>query len=182
MLSFKQYLLETLETYPGNYVSIKTENVANTFSRLGFDEPNSGTAPPNGDYHCTIMYSTDSKVCPKYIIKSINSSKFPRSYVANISGIDCFDSLPEDGVRSEAKSCIVLKIECPGIIILHDFMKSFGLQHSYAEFSPHITLRYNMDVDEAHLYKNAMNVRMKNKPHQILLDNIYSETINTDYV
>ena len=66
---------------------------------------------------------------------------------------------------------------------MHDTLRGIGLHHSYPEYSAHVTLTYNMDVEEAHAYRDAMNPLLSGAPHQyIVLHNIRSETINEDYV
>jgi 2'-5' RNA ligase len=177
MKTFKDYLIET--TGKGNYVCIDSEDLGAFFARIGMQEPVSGKAPPNGDYHCTLMYSTDSSVNPDKAMANI-TSMFPREIKAEVVHFECFDSLPEEGVRDEAKSCIVMELQNPLLNRMHEYLKSMGMQHSFPEYRPHVTLRYNMSVEEAHYYKDKLN--SANISLSINLANFKSETINKDYV
>jgi len=173
MITFKQYLVEDAKT-PGNYISIKSDDLGDFFSDNDIEEPVSGESPPKGDYHCTLMYSKGSAVDTKSILKAINEAGFQKDYKCTVTAADCFDA--DDG----GKSCVVLKLDIPEFHKLHKFLKTLGLDHSYPKFAPHVSLRYNMDVEEAHKVRDAINASSA-KP-TIKLSDIHSETINTNYV
>ena len=180
MIKFKQYLLEKAEP-AGNYVCIKAEDQERIFERMHIAPPKTGVAPPNGDYHCTLIYSKETDVNPKRILESIHSTGLNYNNInAEVDCFECFDSLPEEGSRDAAKSCLVMKLKSNELLKLNDHLRQLGLNHSYAEYSPHITLYYNMSVDEAHYFKDMMNVH----PEKFVLNlsGIKSETINKDYV
>lgn len=175
--TFKEFLMENAN---GNYVCIDVEDdLSSYFNSVGLQEPITGTAPPQRDYHCTLIYSKTTYTDPNKIMKAI-SEKFDPICHARIEGFDCFDSLPENGVRDSAKSCIVMKLDCPVLHEIYRFLQSLGLQHSYPQYSPHVTLRYNMSVEEAHYYKDLLNTVFL---EQVLtLKNFKSQTINKNYV
>lgn len=153
LLNFKQWLDESEMT--GNYVCIHAINdYDGFFDEVGIPDPKTGSSPPKGDYHCTLMYSENSNVDPTRIMNAL-AVDFNKDLSADIIGFDCFDA--EDA----SKSCIVIKLKHDLLDHIHDWLKSFGLQHSYPEFSPHITLKYNMDVEEAHYYKDLLNTSLE---------------------
>jgi 2'-5' RNA ligase len=177
MKTFKEYLTESEGS--GNYVCIDSESMAHLFASLGIQEPISGDAPPEGDYHCTLMYSKESAVNCNKIINSIKDN-FETSYTATIDHFECFDATPKDGERDSAKSCIVIKLKSQDLHDIHKHLQSMGMDHSYSEYSPHVTLRYNMAVEEAHYYRdklNAMKIQLN-----IKLANYKSQPINKNYV
>jgi hypothetical protein len=179
MISFKDYLRES--TNAGNYVSIKCSDLGRFFDALYVTPPKSGESPPAGDYHCTLMYSKGSSVPPNRIQKFLDAN-FSAPITCNIVGIDCFDSIPKDGSRDAAKSCLVLKLDNPTLGIIHNSLVPFGLKHSYAEYNPHVTLRYNMSVTEAHVYRDMLNEFPELRELTLTLRTIKSETVNEDYV
>lgn len=173
MISFKTYLTEACS---GNYVCIEAQDLSSFFEDNGLSTPTTGTPPP--DYHCTLIYSTTSHVEPERVMSALRSSGFDRPYVGKISGFECFDSVPKDGSRDASKSCIVAKLDCMALYQINDMLKGMGMRHSYAEFSPHITLRYDMSVEEAHKYRELL----AGKTGDVMLNKFRSETINTNYV
>lgn len=169
-----------MENCKGNYVCIKSEDLSDFFDREGIFPPITGKSPPEGDYHCTIMYSLKSDVDPKRIQQGVDSTNLSTDMQADIIGYECFDSRNEDGEIDGVKSCIVILIESENLDKIHDYLKSFNLIHSYAEFKPHVTLRYGMDVDEAHYYRDVLNRDAGRK--SISLSNLVSQAINKNYV
>lgn len=171
MINFKQFLVESTPT--GNYVCINAENQSDIWKNNGLTPPESGVAPPDGDYHCTLIYSENSSV--NYLrIKDDIQTAFPNSMVGIVTEYACFDSQEKD------KSCIVAKIENPLLQKIHDYLRSFGLQHSYDQFEPHVTIRYNMTIPEAHKYRDLLNSPVS--PRAILLKNYKSAPIDKNYV
>jgi 2'-5' RNA ligase len=83
------------------------------------------------------------------------------------------------------KAALVANINSTYIQHLHDICRGMGLQHSYSEFNPHVTLRYNMDPDEARAYADHLNglpVPSSGFHHEFKLDKIKSEKINENYI
>lgn len=178
MIKFKQYLLEQVM---GNYVCIDCEDLSKHWLNVGLTEPTTGKSPPEGDYHCTLIYSKDTKKDPKKIMNALKSwENFQNDEKCVVESYDCFDSTPEKGSRDAAKSCVVMKLDSAYLHACNEFLKSQGLMHSYPQFSPHVTLRYNMSVEEAHFYKDKLN--NLNKQIIVNLKDYKSEPINTNYV
>ena len=172
MISFKQYLSE-LTKPSGNYVALDATDQTNWFIVNGFPEPKSGKAPPLGDFHCTLMYSENTAIPPNKALKLDLGT-----VSASVTGIGCFDGLNDD---KTSKSCLVLQLFSPVLEQLHKSLSDLGMVHSYKEFNPHITLRYNMDVNEAHVFRDMINGSGK-KFADIQLSNMRSESINKNYV
>lgn len=178
-MNFKQWLNENIDP-DGNYVAIKCEDLSEFLTNVDIQSPITGTAPPAGDYHCTLMYSKNTSKDPRKVMQLITTG-FKGPYQAKIIHAECFDSIPEKGSRDEAKSCVVLELECPTLHKIHEYLsETCGLSHSYAEYRPHVTLYYNMSVEEAHLIRDKINQIDMNYP--VTLDHIYSQSINEDYV
>ena len=177
MISFSQYLMEA-DVRTGNYVSVKAMDPGDVWEEMHINSPKSGVAPPAGDYHATLMYSETSKEEPSRIIDNLKESGFDREYKCRVESAECFDA------DDTSKSCIVLKMDAPELDKMHDYLKSFGLVHSYSKFEPHVTLRYNMNVEEAHQYKELINTSLETKNWEkiIYLQGLCSETINKNYV
>jgi hypothetical protein len=175
--TFKQFLTENSDT--GNYVSVESEDLSMVFHNYGFDDPITGQTPPEGDYHCTLMYSESTRMNPESILPALVRS-FPIGILARVQCFECFDSLPEEGKRDESKSCIVMKLKSHELTIVHSYLQNIGLRHSYPSFQPHVTLRYNMSVEEAHYYRDKFNAGMKSQT--IKLSNFKSARINKNYV
>ena len=176
MKTFKEYLLEAVPA--GNYVSIKASDPGDVWEEMYISAPKTGVAPPNGDYHVTLMYSEYTNENIDRISDVLKHSGMDKCYNGRVIAADCFDA------DDESKSCIVLKLDPIELCKIHDYLKSFGLVHSYSEFEPHITLRYNMDAAEAHHYKALINTSLEtgNWKHTAYLYGIKSETINKNYV
>lgn len=180
MITFKQYLSENEEP-AGNYVCIKAEDQERIFESMHIAPPKTGVAPPNGDYHCTLIYSKETSKDPKKILQSIQSTGLNYNNItATVESFECFDSLPEEGSRDEGKSCLVMKLKSDELLKLNDHLRQLGLEHSYAEYSPHVTLYYNMQINEAHYFKDIMNAAPEK--FVVNLSGIKSETINKNYV
>ena len=168
MKSFKSYLTEQ---YAGNYVCLETEDMSFFFVDCGIPEPTSGVVPP--DFHCTVMYSEISVIEPERVASLLRTSGFNKPYIGKIIGFDLFDS-PEDNT----KCSLVAKLECPELMQAHDYLRGIGLQHSYSEYSPHITLRYGMDIIEAAKYKELLS----GCTGSVTMAKFRSEPINKHYV
>ena len=178
--SFKQFFTESVEP-DGNYVAIKCEDVSK-FLDLFRIKNKSGEAPPNGDYHCTLIYSKDTSMNPELVLNLTNLGK-QNTWLAHVIGVECFDSVPKDGSRDATKSCVVLKLKSPQAEEAHNRLKTIGLRHSYQEFAAHVTLLYNVKQYEAHYIKDIINRELSNmKPISIVLSGVYSQKINKDYV
>ena len=180
--SFKEFFIQESTKEPdGNYVAIKCEDVSK-FLDLFRIKTKTGEAPPNGDYHCTLIYSKETEMNPKSVLDLTNLGS-NNTWLAKIDKAECFDSIPKDGSRDSEKSCIVLKLKSQQAEDAHNRLKFIGLKHSYPEYAAHVTLLYNMSVFEAHYVRDLINNELtKMKPISVVLSGVYSQPINKDYV
>jgi 2'-5' RNA ligase len=187
--SFRTYMVEEVKPR-GNYVALDCnltiEDVNEIYRRADLNPPASGVEVPNGDYHCTLIYSKETNLDPDSVRENILSSGLKIYIIAGVTSFECFDSIPEAGMDVPEKSCIVAKLQNINLHKIHDHLRGLGLRHSYAEYSPHVTLRYNMDVAEAHMYRDLLNSLTVSQDfgfHFVVeLSNLRSEGINEDYV
>ena len=81
MKSFRQFLLEAVDTKSGNYVQVKTQ-----FPDI-MDQMDVATGSKSKDPHITLVYSKESSVDKNKLLKSIQQS-FKDYGVAEIIGAD----------------------------------------------------------------------------------------------
>lgn len=149
--SFKEYLAEAKDTNTGNYVSVGC-----LMPEISKDlELKSGN--PNKEPHVTLIYSKESTENPKDILSDIQVRFGTKEILCGVIEAAKFDSLPKKGERDENKACIVLKLKSKKLEDIHEFLKGKGLKHSYPEFSPHLTLFYDVDSDEANTVVSTLN-------------------------
>lgn len=177
-MTFIQWLNE--QKTDGNYVALKCSDLSGIWKRLGLPRPETGEPPPNTDYHCTLIFSPTSVINPKTVQKELESEFGKIELDVNIIGAAVFHSTAKNGERDENKACVVLKLAQENLEPIHEFLQTLGLTHTYEDYSPHVSLVYNMDADEAEKYKRWINAKVKGL--QVRLDQVYSEKINKDYV
>lgn len=175
MISFKQFY-EAARTPPGNYMSI---NVDGSIVLPGFIAPSTGTEVPNEKQHVTLIYSKTSSIDPNELLSKVDL-KFPREVVAQVYEFAAFDAIPKDGERDENKATLVVKLKSEFLNSIHDFLKSQGCQHSYPEYSAHVSLYYDVHRDECHRLVKVMN-RVVKLPTDVRLSGYKSERIIEDW-
>jgi hypothetical protein len=74
-----------------------------------------------------------------------------------------------------------LKLKSVVLDMLHARLKSFGMQHSYPEYSAHISLYYEVDRDECHALVDVLN-KTKVPPKSIVLSGYKSNPIDDNWV
>lgn len=151
MLSFIEYLNEVYSVGPGNYVALYCNQV-NIPSHL---LPPSGKQP-GSEAHITLIYSRGTNVDHSLIRRVCDMVGQEHKLVPH--RFDCFDSIPKDGERDENLATLVLKVSNPTVEAIHESLKSLGCVHSYPEFSPHITIAYQVDRDECYEYQSRLNM------------------------
>lgn len=164
-------------TNPGNYVALDAPDLDYVWSMFGIKPPKTGSSPPRGDYHCTVIYSKESCLCPKNSLDTLNAVCINYPIMAGVTHFSVFD----DG----DKAALVANLNSMAIHKLHDVCRGLGMHHSYAEYNPHITLRYGMKPEEARAYAEYLNsqpVPSSGTHFSVALQNIRSETVNEDYV
>jgi hypothetical protein len=150
MKSFLEYLSEQAGVYPGNYICANCTTPTLPAHLL----PKSGKMASDKS-HITLMYSKESNVNQKTIANVL--STYPIDMDLDCYSADCFDSIPKNGERDENKGTLVLKIKNQHLDKLHETLKMLGMQHSYLEFSAHVTVAYGVDREEAHECANAIS-------------------------
>lgn len=91
--------------------------------------------------HTTLLYSR--KHCPNY--EPADSV----SYTGTPGGFEVWNTNPPEGSDSAVSRCLVMKYDCPELIQRHkDLREEHGATHDYPEYTPHITLSYDIgDID-----------------------------------
>lgn len=153
MKTFKEYLSESDESKAGNYVALASPDLDLFWDMVGIRPPKSGSSPARGDYHCTLIYSKDTAYDPNDMLEKLSAvdCKYPI-----LSGVTHFSVL---GEPDASKVALVANLDSLTLHKLHDMCRGMGLQHSYPEFIPHITLRIDMNRDEANAYAEYLNSR-----------------------
>jgi hypothetical protein len=86
---------------------------------------------PHSKIHTTLIYST------KYAENVLVNAE--SSYLAIIEGLDIFTS--DSGIK-----CLVARLDCAAIKARHqELMNTYGFNHGFPEYIPHITLSYNIE-------------------------------------
>lgn len=165
MLTFKQYLLESTG---GNYVSLEVDDPE---IELKLD---SGKIVPPGKHHVTLMYSKGTSVPPEKIKKAIEWMTGSRTAKSKSVGI--FDSQDNPSL-----GCIVLKIDSDHLQNIHEELKRIGLRHSYSEYQPHVTLAYDVDIEEARSTAKQLNKKLQETPCLITMRGLSVEPINDNW-
>lgn len=148
MISFRQYLIESTDTKTGNYVSVGT-----AFPHF-IEQMDVQTGTKSKDPHITLVYSKESTVDKNKLLKLLNQ-QFKDYGVAEITGADQFG-------KEDNKACIVLKLKSPMLTKINTALCQFGdIKHSYDEFSPHLTLFYDVHQEEADYWVDWLNSKTK---------------------
>lgn len=173
VMSFKSYLIES--TSGGNYVSIDVD--ANSVFPLRV-KPSTGTETPPEKRHVTLIYSKQSRVNPKDVLSWL-TLHCHQTIVAEADYYAAFDSIPKDGQRDDNLATLVVKLRSPVLQDIHEKLKAMGMEHSYPEFSPHVSLFYMVDREECHRLVDQLN---SNPPeYSVVLSGYNSENINEDW-
>lgn len=164
MLSFKEYLLEAARTKDGNYVAINTTKP----EFIDYYEPSTGKV--SKEFHVTLMYSAASEVDPDAVKDNL---VIPKIIKADVIKADIFDSQTDETV-----GCIVLKLKSKELEAAHKDLIKMGLVHSYPEYSPHLTLWYDVELSEARRIVDALNaaiakwsVKLSGITSNVIIDN-----------
>lgn len=180
MITFKQYLQEAYAP-KGNYVSIKAtdHNIFNIKRYPGAVAPKSGIEVPIEDRHVTLIYSEESNIDCHSLVDSV-MSKFPDVILADVVGFEAFDDVPKEGERDSTKATVVAVLKSPVLDMVHEHLKAYGCYHSYQQYSPHISLYYEVDLQEAHLVVDILNDVVP-LPYKVRLQEYVSEVLKKDW-
>lgn len=151
MFSFKQFLFEAIQTKPGNYVAVYVTPPMLPESLL----PAEGKRPEN-NYHVTLIYSEFSNVNHDTINRICGD--VDKGLIVDLIEAAVFDSIPKDGERDQNLATLVMKLKNDHIEKLHESLKSLGCVHSYPDYSPHVTVAYNVPREQAYESANKINM------------------------
>ena len=134
----------------GNYVGMRlsaesVEKVKKLMKKLKLNQPVS-----DDDLHVTLMYSPE-KGNPSFTPSNLE-------HVATASEFALF---------GDENDCLVIKLQSDSLQARHADLLAFGFQHTYSEYSPHVTLSYQYEGD---------------KPSNDLLDDLGELTLVDEYI
>lgn len=175
MITFKQFY-EAAVTPKGNYMSI---NVDGSMVLPGFVKPKTGTEIPLDKQHVTLIYSQTSELDPGELLSKIESL-FPHEIPAQVYEFASFDALPKDGTRDATEATLVVKLKSDMLNKIHEKLKELGCEHSYPEYSAHVSLYYGVNKKECDLLVK-LNNRIVKLPSDIRLAGYKSEPIIEDW-
>ena len=89
---------------------------------------------------------------------------------ARVINVASFNSAHEGYVT------LVLELECPKLLSLHDRLLAQGLTHSFPKFSPHVTLSYWAQSHQLELLKHRLYWVLG---RELVLDSPYVEKLKT---
>lgn len=171
MLNFLDYICEQMGEWPGNYVAARTEDPVIPKNLL----PKSGTVP-EGKSHITLMYSMFSCVDGRILDNFIKT--VPHDFQVTPTDFECFDAKGDN----EGKAAVVMCVSHPFLQTMHDSLKTLGMEHSYPEFKPHITIAYDVDLDEAYEVRDRLRDWLVNgNSNPINTIEIYHEPVDKEW-
>lgn len=176
MISFKEFY-ESIHSPNGNYVSAKVSfdnsDIQKTF------KIESGKFVPKSELHVTLMYSKETSIDTRKIEDLLSTIDFPLS--GTFTHAASFDSKDSDG-NATGLATLVLEIDCPEVVNIHQELMNIGLKHSYDEYRPHCSLVYNIDAKECSLLVDKLNKILDNTKYSCSIHTPKAEPIDTDYV
>lgn len=135
-------------TYAGVYFDEDTKKAVQQYI-----EDNNIPKPVNVDkLHTTLLYSR--KFLPDYI----PGGMYKQPLVGTPTELVVWKTQGDEG--KEPANCLVMKYDCPELVERHkSLMKEHGATFDYPEYTPHITLSYDIgdiDVDSLSNIKDAI--------------------------
>lgn len=128
-------LVESEQDHPnGTYAEVTpTPKSLRAIEKL-ISQLNIKVPTPSNEIHCTVTYSR--KPCP-----GLADYKPQLPVSARVQGFRVFP------LRTGG-NCLVLELNSPGIVDLHEYARSLGCSHDYPEYTPHVTLTYAWPSDK----------------------------------
>lgn len=138
----------TKGTYAGTYFDAETVECVRKYI-----EENDIPKPVNVDkLHTTLLYSR--KHLPNYEA----AGEYDEPMVGKPVELVVWETQGDE--NREPANCLVLKYDCPELVARHKkLMKEHGATFDYVEYTPHITLSYDigtMDIDKLSDVKKAI--------------------------
>ena len=152
-------------TYAGVRFCDNTKNAIQAY----MDENNIPNMLDKEKLHSTLLYSR--KHCPDY------QPAGPTNMVGTPNGFVVWNTQAPAGKEGETSRCLVLKYDCPDLVKRHtSIRKEHGATHDYPDFTPHITLSYDIgDTDVDALPDISKFLSQINIVHE------YSEPLDLDW-
>jgi hypothetical protein len=124
---------------------------------------------PKEEIHCTLMASkekTGSGYSPNPDIV----------YSASVTGCDIL------GEKGSGWQALILKLHCPALQRRFNLAKHRGMEHSYPEFLPHVSLAYEKDNDLEGYLVELREYLQKSPQLTIELSYEYMEPFNDTWI
>lgn len=139
-------LHENNKTKQGTYAGVRYSNESVTAITKYIKDNNIPNPVATHKMHTTLLYSR--KFLPKYKPQG----KLTPPLKATFDSFVVWETTPPDPTQ-EPWNCLVMKLKCPALVELHKkYMKEHQATYDYDEYSPHITLSYNIgDLDVGRL-------------------------------
>lgn len=135
-LPYSQYVSNNVR---GNYVAVNT-------NQISVPELSSVSGKFNTKQHVTLMYSKTTNIDPRIISYYLSRRNMVGEHLT-VTGVDMFDSQ-----ESTDLCCLVFKVTNPKLQSIHEILNRIGCKHSYADFSPHLTIVYDCPKDQCQTF------------------------------
>ena len=148
-----------------NYVALNV--CTNAFDMLGFDESALEYKP-----HITMMYSGYSEhdhATVRNFVSTMSAYKMIKGTKLRVTGVELFENY--NGGYS-----VVLLIGHSCLIYIHRMLLLMGMNHSYPEFKPHMSLTYNTPLAEAKEIK--LTVELMIDKIWVIVEEVIAEPTN----
>jgi hypothetical protein len=105
------------------------------------------------DLHATLVYSKGTDIPEDKIRKMLAAGK--QEFTGTIEHVSKFDS------QKDSTMCtIVLEIDSYDLEKIHKKLIKLGANHSYGEYRPHVSIVYDIPVNEAEAIIPKLNSKM----------------------
>lgn len=148
-MRLKTLLLESLGIFPGTYIGRKIKGSGDAISEIidAVKIPSEKRLAPD-DYHVTVMYAKEQQ--------SATGVLDGNEVMAQVVGVDVF---------GKDEDCVVLKLKSDDLLARHRYWNRHGLQHSWDDYHPHITIACEMFPDVSKHYANRVKQYLSDNPN-----------------
>lgn len=164
-----------MKNFPGTYVAAKldkeiAEQIASGLPHLQVEADK---------LHCTIMYDTESEYDEhlgghEYYLASLEPIKMA------VSGVTVFDC--HDGTK--ALVLLLAPVSAVSLNHAHEYLSDVAkYRHSYADYKPHVTLKYGVDAETANTFITSFSTDILGKivPNDLEFSEIYHEPLDPNW-
>lgn len=108
------------------------------------------------ELHCTVLH------CDAALPYAIQVPE-DKPFEAYITSIDAWQDHKD-------RTILVMRVDSPDLVKVNADLQAQGLPHSYPDFSPHITIAKDIDLDAAaRLWLDITNARLRINPGRVML-------------